>query len=118
MHGGGFINWDTVVKFLPERAAGVGMEILGAIVLYVVGRWLISLLLSAVQCVLAKQKIEPTVLRFAGPVLAVRPYRHNDNYWQVYFDTNMVIRAVLGEAAFPGPVYPLAVHQTKAMAAA
>jgi len=22
-----------------------------------------------------------------GPVLAVRPYCHNDDYWQVYFDT-------------------------------
>jgi small conductance mechanosensitive channel len=27
----------------------------------------------------------------AGPVLAVRPYCHNDHYWQVYFDTNRLI---------------------------
>ena len=32
----------------------------------------------------------------AGPVLAVRPYTHNDNYWQVYFDTNEMIVRVCG----------------------
>jgi len=274
------MTWDSVVKFLQERAAGVGMEILGAIVLYIVGRWLISLVVRALQRVLAKQKIEPTVLRFAGntisvllnitlvvailgyfgvqtttfaaliaaaglaigtawagllanfaagafllvlrpfkvgdaisaggvtgtvheiglfvttfdtpdnirtfvgnnkifadtiqnftvnphrrveltaqiagaadaslaisrlkervaaipnvvkepapdvtilsftafgPVLAVRPYCHNDYYWQVYFDTNMAIREVLGDAAFPGPVYPLAVMEKKTAAMA
>ncbi len=38
-----------------------------------------------------------------GPVLAVRPYCHNDHYWQVYFDTNRVICEVGGEAGFPAP---------------
>jgi small conductance mechanosensitive channel len=54
---------------------------------------------------------EVTILTFNpfGPVLAVRPYCHNDHYWQVYFDANMAIREVLGDAAFPGPAYPLAV---------
>jgi small conductance mechanosensitive channel len=37
-----------------------------------------------------------------GPVLAVRPYAHNKDYWQVYFDTNMLIREKFGEAGFPG----------------
>ena len=60
-----------------------------------------------------------TILTFSpfGPVLAVRPYCHNDVYWQVYFDTNMVIREVCGDAAFPGPAYPLAVHEVKSSAA-
>jgi small conductance mechanosensitive channel len=53
---------------------------------------------------------EATIISFTpfGPVLAVRPYCHNDAYWQVYFDTNMAIREVLGDAAFPGPAYPVA----------
>lgn len=38
-----------------------------------------------------------------GPVLCVRPYTHTDNYWQVYFDTNRVIRSTFGEAGFPVP---------------
>jgi small conductance mechanosensitive channel len=52
-----------------------------------------------------------TLLTFTpfGPVLAVRPYCHNDNYWQVYFDANLAIRQVLGDSAFPSPTYPVAV---------
>lgn len=38
-----------------------------------------------------------------GPVLAVRPYTHNDNYWQVYFDTNKAIVQTFGEAGYPIP---------------
>jgi small conductance mechanosensitive channel len=265
---------------IQERATGVGLQILGALVLYMVGRWLISLVIGAVQRVLTKQKIEPTVMRFAGntlsvtlnvtlvvailgyfgvqtttfaaliaamglaigsawagllsnfaagafllvlrpfkvgdfitaggvtgtvheiglfvttfdtpdnvrtfignnkvfsdtiqnytanpyrrveltaqisgaadpklaiarlkarlaqianviespapeatiltfnpfgPVLAVRPYCHNDHYWQVYFDSNLAIREVLGDSAFPGPAYPLSVSDSKQMVAA
>ena len=267
------MNWSAITTFLQEKAATVGLQILGALVLYIVGRWLISMVVHAVQRVLGRQKVEPTVLRFAGnalsvalnitlvvailgyfgvqtttfaaliaamglavgmawagllanfaagafllvlrpfkvgdfitaggitgtvhelglfvttfvtpdnvltfvgnnkvfsdtiqnfsanpyrrveltaqisgaadpklavarlkdrlaaipnvvkdpapdvtiltftpfgPVLAVRPYTHNDHYWQVYFDANMAIREVLGDAAFPGPVYPLAVQE-------
>lgn len=274
------MNWEAVVQFLQQKAAGVGLEILGAIVLYIVGRWIISAVVSAVQKILHRQEIEPTVLRFAGntlsvllnitlvvailgyfgvqtttfaaliaalglaigtawagllsnfaagafllvlrpfkvgdfisaggatgtvheiglfvttfdapdnvktyvgnskifsdtiqnysanpyrrveltaqisgaadprmaierlkeriaaipnvaktpavdvtilsftpfgPVLAVRPYCHTDHYWQVYFDANMAIRETLGDGAFPGPLYPVAIHGTPAAAAA
>lgn len=273
------MNWMAIWQVVQARAADVGLQIVGALVLYIVGRWLISLVVSAVHRVLLKQRIEPTVMRFVGntvsvalnitlvvailgyfgvqtttfaaliaamalaigtawagllsnfaagafllvlrpfkvgdfitaggitgtvheiglfvttfdtpdnvrnyvgnskifgdtiqnytantyrrveltaqisgaadvqlaiqrlkerlaqipnvsktpapdvailtfnpfgPVLAVRPYCHNDHYWQVYFDGNMVIREVLGDSAFPGPAYPLAVSESKSMAA-
>jgi small conductance mechanosensitive channel len=269
------MDWNSIVTFVQQKAASVGLEILGALVLYVVGRWLIALVVRAVQRLLGRQQIEPTVLRFAantlsvvlnftlvvailgyfgvqtttfaaliaaaglavgtawagllsnfaagafllvlrpfkvgdfisaggvtgtvheiglfvttfdtpdnvktfvgnskifaetiqnfsvnpcrrvdlqaqiagaadprlaiarlkeriaaipnvekepavdvtiltfspfGPVLAVRPYCHNDHYWQVYFDSNMAIREVLGDSAFPGPMYPIGVHDTR-----
>src|SRR5215472_8502019 len=272
------MSWNSIVTVLQERVASVGLQIVGAIVLYVIGRWIISAVVKAVQKVLARQKVEPTVLRFAGntlsvalnitlvvailgyfgvqtttfaaliaamglavgtawagllanfaagafllvlrpfkvgdfitaggitgtvheiglfvttfvtpdnvqtfvgnnkifsdtiqnfsanayrrveltaqisgaadpnlaiarlkarlaaipnvlkdpspdvtiltftpfgPVLAVRPYTHNDHYWQVYFDTNMAIREVMGDGSFPGAAYPLAVHDVKAVA--
>ncbi len=274
------MNWTAISQVVQERATAVGLQILGALLLYIVGRWLISLVVGAVQSVLTKQKIEPTVLRFAGnaiavalnitlvvailgyfgvqtttfaaliaaaglaigmawagllanfaagafllvlrpfkvgdfitaggitgtvhelglfvttfdtpdnvrtfignnkifsdtiqnytanpyrrveltaqisggadphlaiarlkdrltkipnvvaspapdvtiitftpfgPVLAVRPFCHNDHYWQVYFDGNMAIREVLGDGAFPGPTYPLAVTEAKKAAGA
>ena len=47
--------------------------------------------------------VEVLTFNFAGPVLAVRPYCHNDHYWQVYFDTNKTIRETFGQAAYPVP---------------
>lgn len=56
--------------------------------------------------VLAEPRVDVEILDFTlvGPVLAVRPYCHNDHYWQVYFDTNKVIREALAEAGFPAPM--------------
>ncbi|NJR17725.1 MAG: mechanosensitive ion channel family protein [Calothrix sp. CSU_2_0] len=51
--------------------------------------------------------IEILKLDKAGPVLAVRPYCHNDNYWQVYFDTNKIIRETFTEAGYPIPEEPV-----------
>jgi small conductance mechanosensitive channel len=43
-------------------------------------------------------------------MLAVRPYCHNEHYWQVYFDTNRVIRETLGEAGFHAAEQPIVVR--------
>jgi small conductance mechanosensitive channel len=47
--------------------------------------------------------VEILDFNFNGPVLAVRPYCHTDHYWQVYFDTNKVIRETFGAAGYPVP---------------
>ncbi len=49
-----------------------------------------------------------------GPVLAVRPCVHTDHYWQVYFDTNRMIRETFGAAGYPAPVAHTVVHQRTA----
>ena len=56
------------------------------------------------------------VLEFSerGPRLAVRPYTHTDNYWQVYFDTNRMIVDVLGSNGFPVPRIPVAMADPSA----
>jgi small conductance mechanosensitive channel len=48
-------------------------------------------------------------------VIAVRPYCHNDHYWQVYFDTNEAIVRTCKEAGWPAPM-PHAVHHMVAAA--
>ncbi|MBK7413787.1 MAG: mechanosensitive ion channel family protein [Dechloromonas sp.] len=62
--------------------------------------------IAAIPNVLAEPKVDVEILDFTlvGPVLAVRPYCHTDNYWQVYFDTNKMIRESLAEAGFPAPM--------------
>lgn len=47
--------------------------------------------------------VEILEFNLAGPMLAVRPYCHTDHYWQVYFDTNKVIRETCGAAGYPVP---------------
>jgi small conductance mechanosensitive channel len=51
------------------------------------------------------------VLEFtpAGPKLCVRPFCKNDDYWQVYFDTNRLTREAFTEAGFPVPAPAYAV---------
>src|SRR5262245_6160582 len=43
------------------------------------------------------------------PLLCVRPDCDNQHYWQVYFDTNRLIRETFGEAGFPAPMPTYAV---------
>ena len=47
--------------------------------------------------------IEILTFNTMGAVLAVRPYCANRHYWQVYFDTNRLIRDTFTRAGFPVP---------------
>ncbi len=38
-----------------------------------------------------------------GTLLVVRPFCHNDHYWQVYFDANRTIAETLSAAGYPVP---------------
>jgi small conductance mechanosensitive channel len=62
--------------------------------------------LATIPNVLATPAPDVDVLQFtpAGPLLCVRPYCSNTDYWQVYFDTNRLIRETFGEAGFPAPM--------------
>jgi small conductance mechanosensitive channel len=76
--------------------------------------------LMTIPHVLASPAPEVTVLTFTpmGPVLAVRPYCHNNDYWQVYFDTNMLIRNTFVAAKFATPEQPLTIRTTAPLATA
>jgi len=52
-------------------------------------------------------------INLVGPVIAVRPYCHNDHYWQVYFDTNEAIVRTAREAGWPAPT-PTQIMKTMA----
>ena len=69
--------------------------------------------LAAIPNVNATPAPDVEILDFTpmGPVLAVRPYTHTDNYWQVYFDTNRVIKEEFGAAGYPVPEQHVALRQ-------
>lgn len=61
--------------------------------------------LAAIPNVLKDPAPVLEILEFTafGPVITVRPFCHNKDYWQVYFDTNRVVRETFGEAGYPAP---------------
>jgi small conductance mechanosensitive channel len=61
--------------------------------------------LAGIPNVLATPAPDVEILTFnlAGPVLAVRPYCNNKDYWQVYFDTNKLIKDSFTTAGFAVP---------------
>ena len=56
--------------------------------------------------------VEILTFTLAGPVLAVRPYCNNKDYWQVYFDTNRLIKETVTTAGFAVPETHYAVRGT------
>src|SRR5580698_7997013 len=65
------MDWDSVLGVVENTITGVGLRVLGAIILYIIGRWLISFAVGLVQKGLSRQKIEPTLLRFIGNTISV-----------------------------------------------
>ncbi len=49
----------------------VALKIAGAIVIYIVGRWLIGLVTSLLTKALERQKIEPTIIRYLGNTVSI-----------------------------------------------
>jgi small conductance mechanosensitive channel len=105
----------------------VGFKVAGAIVFWLIGRWLIALAVRLVSSALERQKVDPTLLRYIGTIIsvtlniilvvAILGYFGVEttsfaaagvaigmaHYWQVYFDTNRVIRETFGAAGYPVP---------------
>jgi small conductance mechanosensitive channel len=48
-----------------------------------------------------------------GPKLVIRPYCHNDHYWQVYFDANQAIGQTLAGAGYPAATKAITVYQAE-----
>jgi small conductance mechanosensitive channel len=64
---------DVQAMFESARPMLVAMslKVVGAIVIYIVGRWLIGIAGSLIQKALERQKVEPTVVRYIGNTIAV-----------------------------------------------
>jgi len=58
---------DTITTTLTT----VGLKILGAIAVWIVGRWLIGLAIRLLSAALTKQQVDPTLLRYIGNIVSV-----------------------------------------------
>ena len=62
---------DNTLNTVVTTLTNVGLKVIGAIVLYLVGRALINWVILLVQRTLERQKVDPTLLRYVGTVIAV-----------------------------------------------
>jgi small conductance mechanosensitive channel len=97
---------DTIQNFTtnPQRRVDLKAQLAGSTD-PAVAIALLKERIATIPNVLATPGVEVEILEFnlVGPVLVVRPYCHNDHYWQVYFDTNRMIRDSFGAAGFAAP---------------
>jgi small conductance mechanosensitive channel len=75
-------TWSTVAV---EWGTRIGLQILVALAIFLVGRWLIGLVVRAVTAALRRQDVDATVLRYLGN------------------DTNRAIVSTFGAAGYPVP---------------
>ena len=104
--GNGKIFGDTIQNFsvLPARRVERVAQLAGSVdPLEAIERFKAAV--AQIPNVSTQKSAEVNLLdmNLNGPVIAVRPYAHNDHYWQVFFDTNEAIVRVCKEAGWPAP---------------
>ena len=97
---------DTVMNYTarPSRRVERTAQLAGGVdVTDAIAR--LKAAVAAIPNVMADPAPEVNLLdmNLVGPVIAVRPYCNNNDYWQVYFDTNETIVRVCKEAGWPAP---------------
>ena len=105
--GNGKVFGDTIQNFSanPFRRVELKCQLAGGAD-HVAAMELLRARMATLANVVRAPEPQVEILEFnlVGPVLAVRPFCHNDHYWQVYFDGNRAIRESLAEADFPAPM--------------
>jgi len=65
------IDINQAMQTVTTIGVAFGLKVFGAIIVWVVGRYLIGLAVRLVSASLEKQKVDPTVLRYLGTVISV-----------------------------------------------
>jgi len=113
MVGNGKILADNVVNYThnPYRRVDLKCQIANGVDPQdAIAR--LGLRVSQIPSVLASPapQVEIIELNAAGALIGVRPFCHNDDYWQVYFDTNKAIAEVASQAGWPVPAPHQVMH--------
>jgi small conductance mechanosensitive channel len=65
------MNMETITSAVTLYVTTFGLKILGAIAVWVIGRWLIGVVLRLTGVALTKQHIDPTLMRYLSSILNV-----------------------------------------------
>lgn len=64
-------NFDDYKQMAMTYVTEGGIKVVAALAFWIIGRWLIGLIGRLLQQVLERQKVDPTLMRYLGNVLAV-----------------------------------------------
>jgi small conductance mechanosensitive channel len=64
------VNLSAMTQTVTTLLTTVGLRLLGAIAIWIVGRWLIGIALRMIGSALTRQKIDPTLIRYIHSAVA------------------------------------------------
>ena len=68
----GMLNTEQIMTWLATRGADFGLKVLAAIAAWIIGRWIIGIVLRLVEKALAKSgRIEPMLARYLVSIIGV-----------------------------------------------
>src|SRR5262245_54769848 len=65
------MDFSQIMQTITTIGIAFGLKVIGALVVWVVGRYLIGLAVRLVSSALERQRVDPTVLRYLGTVISV-----------------------------------------------
>jgi len=65
------LNWEQISDTVTTQLTAFGLKAAGALAVWIVGRYLISLAVRLVSAALTRQHVDPTILRYVGNIVTV-----------------------------------------------
>jgi small conductance mechanosensitive channel len=65
------MDMQSVQTFLTTTAIDIGLKILAAIAFWIVGRWIIGKVISLMQAVMNRNRLDPTLTKYLGSIVNV-----------------------------------------------
>jgi small conductance mechanosensitive channel len=65
------MNFDRIIETATTNLTAFGLKALGALAVWIIGRYLIGLAVRLVSAALTRQQVDPTLLRYIGNIVSV-----------------------------------------------
>jgi small conductance mechanosensitive channel len=65
------MNWERIWETASTQLTSFGLKVAGAIVVWIIGRWLIGLAVRLLSAALTRQEVDPTLQRYIGNIVSV-----------------------------------------------
>jgi small conductance mechanosensitive channel len=65
------LNWTQISDTITTQLTAFGLKAAGALAVWIIGRYLISLAVRLISAALTRQDVDPTILRYVGNIVTV-----------------------------------------------